>query len=168
MFVRKRGVSASSGTGIEIWTLFAVLRLLNCALAYLALAASPQLKWPHVYLQHVLYSAPRVTLDYALNPNQWLDLRIQTVAHQLELAIRRDETDRPVVLESRQAHTLMEFDIFHLDRLASCRPSCCFEHSLVIQAQPQFRHTGQVALHLDSTKNLGSQYISVCRHKEVE
>lgn len=33
MLVRKRGVSASSGTGMLIWTLLAVLRRLNCALA---------------------------------------------------------------------------------------------------------------------------------------
>lgn len=34
MFVRKRGVSASSGTGMLISTLLAVLRRLNCALAW--------------------------------------------------------------------------------------------------------------------------------------
>lgn len=34
MFVRKRGVSASSGTGMEISTLLAVERRLNCALAW--------------------------------------------------------------------------------------------------------------------------------------
>lgn len=42
-----------------------------------------------------------MALHYALDPNQRLDLGVQTVAHELELAIRRDEADCPIIFESR-------------------------------------------------------------------
>jgi len=53
------------------------------------------------YLQHVLDPAARMALDYALYPDEGLDLCVQAVAHQLELAVWWDEADGPVVLESR-------------------------------------------------------------------
>ena len=41
-----------------------------------------------------------MTLHYAFDPDQWLDLSIQSVAHELKLPVRRYEADGPVVLES--------------------------------------------------------------------
>ena len=49
-------------------------------------------------------------------------LRVESVAHELELAIGGDEADRAVVLEAGQPHALMEFDVLHLHRLP-LRPS---------------------------------------------
>lgn len=69
----------------------------------------------------------------ALHPYQRLDLRVQAVAHELEFAVWRNETDRPVILEPRQSHTLVELDVLHLYRLAPCRTSRRFKHHLVVQ-----------------------------------
>lgn len=59
MFVRKRGVSASSGTGMMMLTLLAVLRRLNCAFAcrdrYYVVTKTAKGMF---YLQHVLDPAP--------------------------------------------------------------------------------------------------------------
>ena len=55
----------------------------------------------------------------------------------------------------------MELDVLHLDRVSSCVASRAFEHNLVIQAETKFWHAGKVALHLDRTKNLGTNNISV-------
>lgn len=96
-----------------------------------------------------------MALYYALDPDQGLNLRVQAVAHELELTIGRDEGDGPVVFESRQSHALVEFDVFHFDCLSARRSAGGLEHDLVVEAQPQLGHTGQVALHLDSSQNLG-------------
>lgn len=138
MLVRKRGLSASSGTGMMICTLFAVLRLLNCAFAWMLLISKVRVckvGAGYTYLEHVLYPASRVALDDALDPNQRLDLCVQPVAHELEFSVRWDKADGPVVLESTQPHALVELDIFHLDRLSSRRPTSRFEHDLIVQAQ---------------------------------
>ena len=41
-------------------------------------------------------------LYFWLDPDEWFDGRVESVAHQLELAVGRDERDCPVVVESRQ------------------------------------------------------------------
>lgn len=45
------------------------------------------------------------------------DLCIESIRHELELSVRRNERDSAVVLEAIQAHTLMELDILQLHRL---------------------------------------------------
>ena len=56
----------------------------------------------------------------------------------------------------------MELDVLHLDRLSPCVATRAFEHDFVVQAEAELRHAGKVALHLDGTKNLGANNISVC------
>lgn len=41
--------------------------------------------------EHVFDAGARVRLDHALDPDQRLDLRVETVGHELELAIGRNE-----------------------------------------------------------------------------
>ena len=100
-------------------------------------------------LEHELDARARVQAHVRLDPHQRLDLRVEPVAHQLELAVRRDEADGAVVLEARQPHALVELDVLHLDRLAPRRASRRLEHGLVVEPEPQLRHARQVALHLD-------------------
>jgi hypothetical protein len=47
----------------------------------------------------------------------------------------------------------MELDVFHFNCLASGRTACRLEHDLVVQTQAQLRHSGQIALHLDSAQD---------------
>ncbi len=52
----------------------------------------------------VLHARVRVRFDHGLNPDQRAHLRVETVHHQIELAVRRDERNRAVVLKTAQ-HT---------------------------------------------------------------
>ena len=70
-------------------------------------------------LDHELNARALVALDNGLGPDEWLDLRRETVAHQLELPVRRDERDRTVILKTREAHTLVELYVLHFDCLAA-------------------------------------------------
>lgn len=74
--------------------------------------------------------------DVALHPDQRFYLRVQPITHKLKFPIWRYKADRPIVLEPRQSHTLMEFDILHFDRLPPRRSSRRLEHDLVIQPKP--------------------------------
>jgi hypothetical protein len=74
-----------------------------------------------------------VGLRGVFNGNQWLDLGMggvrpvreetgsymtcQSIGHQFEVAIGRNERDRAVVLEARQSNALMKFDILQIDAL---------------------------------------------------
>lgn len=100
--------------------------------------------------------------NHALHPDQRLHLCVQSVAHELEFAVRRDETDCAVILEARKSDTLVELHVLHLDRLASCSTTRGLEHGFVVQAQSQLWHTTQIALHLDSAQNLRAQDVSIC------
>lgn len=107
-------------------------------------------------------------LYQAFYPDQWLDLCIQTIAHQLKFAVGWNEADGAIILKSRQAHTLMELDVFHLHSFPPSRSACRFEHDLVVQAKTQFRHTGQVTLHLNRTKNFGPEHVPTGADEKVE
>ena len=74
--------------------------------------------------------------DIALHPNQRLHLRVQPVTHELKFPIRWYKADRPIIFKSRKPHTLMEFDILHLDCLAPGRSSGRLKHDLIIQSKP--------------------------------
>lgn len=122
----------------------------------------------YVYLQHVLNPGPRVRFHQTFDPNQRLHLCVQSVTHELKLAIRRDEADRPVILEAGQPHTLVKLDILHLHGLASRSAAGSLKHGLVVQSQPQLRHTTQITLHFDSAENLGPQHVPVRRDQQVQ
>ena len=57
---------------------------------------------------------------------------VEAVRHELELAIWRNEGDGSVVVEARQTNTLMELDVFQLDRLALAACSSKCTHSFFI------------------------------------
>lgn len=58
-------------------------------------------------------------LDESFRPDEWFHLGIEAVAHELKLAIWRDEGDRSIVLESGQSNTLVKLDVLHLNCLAT-------------------------------------------------
>ena len=120
------------------------------------------------HLERVLHPRRRMHPHLALDPNQRLDLRVQPITHQLELPVRRDETDGPVVLEPRQPHALMELDVLHLDGFAPRRAPRGFKHDFIVEPQPQFRHPGQVALQFDGAQNLAAQHIPRRTDQQVQ
>mmetsp|Transcript_20800 Transcript_20800/g.61968 ORF Transcript_20800/g.61968 Transcript_20800/m.61968 type:complete len:308 (-) Transcript_20800:8-931(-) len=104
-----------------------------------------------------------------LNPDQRLDVRVQSIAHELEFAIRRDERDGAVVLEAGQADTLVKFDVLHLHGLAlGHRPPCRLEQQLVVESKLELGHARQVRLHLQGPEDLRAQYGAVRGDQEVQ
>lgn len=93
---------------------------------------------------------------------------VQSVTHELEFTIWGNETDGPVVLKTRKSHTLVEFDILHLDGLASRGTTSSLEHGFVVQPQSQLWHSTEITLHLNCTQNLRTEDISVCRNQQVK
>ncbi len=98
--------------------------------------------------------------NVALHPDQRFHLRVQSITHEFEFAIRRYEADRPIILEPRQSHTLMEFDVLHLHGLSPRRSSCGLEHDFVVQSQSEFRHTTEIAFQFHSAKDFRAQDIA--------
>ncbi len=112
---------------------------------------------------HVFHPTSTMTLHARFHPYQWLDRRRQAVGHELKFSIRWDERDGSIVLEARETNTLMEFNVFHLDRLAAggcpgqakfvirstdradrlttLTSSSVLKHYLIVQSQSQLRHT---------------------------
>lgn len=119
-------------------------------------------------LEHVLDARARVRLDQALDPDQGLDLGVEAVRHELELAVGGDERDCAVVFEAREAHALVELDVFHLNGLAARGPAGRLKHDLVVEAQSQLGHAAEVALHLDGAEDLAPQHVSVGTDQEVQ
>lgn len=59
---------------------------------------------------------------------------IQTITHQFEFAIRRNECYQSFILESTQPHTLMELYIIEFNCLVLRCPSLCLVICLIVQA----------------------------------
>mmetsp|Transcript_20563 Transcript_20563/g.44645 ORF Transcript_20563/g.44645 Transcript_20563/m.44645 type:complete len:217 (+) Transcript_20563:228-878(+) len=80
---------------------------------------------------HVFNPAPAVGFDYGLDPNERLDVRVQSVRHEVELSVGGDERYGPIVLEPCEPNALMKFDILQLyrfPRACLAGPSRGLEH----------------------------------------
>ena len=75
-----------------------------------------------------------VALNDRLHPDQWLDVCVEPIRHELKLAVGRNERDRPVVVEPRQTHTLVELDVLQLDGLGLTTTSRLKQHLADTQA----------------------------------
>lgn len=104
----------------------------------------------------------------ALNPNQRLHLRVQSVAHKLEFTIWGDEADCAVILKPRKTNALVKLDILHFHGLSSRRATRGLKHNLIVQPQAKLRHSTQVALHLNGAQDLRSQNVPGGGYKEIE
>lgn len=107
-------------------------------------------------------------LHQALNPDQWLDLGIQPVTHELKLSIWGDKTDGPIILKPGEPDALVEFNILHFNRFPSRRATRGLEHDFIVQPQPKLRHPTEVAFHLDRAQNLRAKNIAVRRDEEIQ
>mmetsp|Transcript_28252 Transcript_28252/g.45933 ORF Transcript_28252/g.45933 Transcript_28252/m.45933 type:complete len:319 (-) Transcript_28252:79-1035(-) len=122
-------------------------------------------------LDHVLDPRSAMGFHHGLHPDERLDVSVQPVRHEVELAVRRDERYGAIVLEPSESNALVELDVLQLDGLAGTglsAPSRGLEHELVVQAQLELGHAGEEGLHLDGTVDLGVQHGTVGRHEEVE
>ena len=117
-------------------------------------------------LDHVLDARVRVALDHRLDPEERLDLRVESIGHELEVAVGRYERDGAVVLEAREAHTLMELDVLEVDRLVLAAADV-LEERLVVEAESQLGHAAQVDAHLDGAHDLAAHHVARRAHQYV-
>ena len=68
-----------------------------------------------------------------VGPDQRLDVSVQTIGHQVEFTIRRDERNVTLLFELVEAHTLMELDVLHLDKFASRCPVLHLKQHLIVK-----------------------------------
>mmetsp|Transcript_6541 Transcript_6541/g.12955 ORF Transcript_6541/g.12955 Transcript_6541/m.12955 type:complete len:393 (-) Transcript_6541:127-1305(-) len=108
-----------------------------------------------------------VALNLSLNPNQWANLRRETIVHEVELSIRRNKGDGPVALEAAQSHTLMESNVVHLYTLPACTTSVLHE-DLVVEPKLQLWHTAEVGLHLDGSHDFGVKHCPIGCDQQVQ
>ena len=102
------------------------------------------------------------------NFDQRLDLRVNAVRHQLEVAVGRHERDQPLRVELVEPHALVELDVFQVDQLVAALLAGHLEERPVVQAELELRHARQVALHFHRTEDLRPQDGSVAADEEVE
>ena len=62
----------------------------------------------------------------------------------------------------------MELDVLHLNGLAARRPARRLKHDFIVEAEPQLRHTGEIALHLNATQYFAAKHIPICADQQVE
>mmetsp|Transcript_238 Transcript_238/g.554 ORF Transcript_238/g.554 Transcript_238/m.554 type:complete len:355 (+) Transcript_238:196-1260(+) len=121
-------------------------------------------------LDHVLDTGSAVGFHNGLDPYQRLDVRVQSIRHEIELAVRWDEGYGPIVLEPREADALVEFDVLELDGLALglSRPAGGLKHELVVQTQLELRHAREEGSHLHGAVDFAVEDGPVGGHEEVE
>ena len=107
-------------------------------------------------------------LNNTVSPNQRLDVRVQSISHQIELTIRRDERDVALLLELIEAYALMELDVLHLDKFASCRAILHLEKHFVVQSELKLWHPAQKAAHVNAPKNLRPEHVAIGTDEDVQ
>lgn len=83
-------------------------------------------------LDEVLNLATSEVFNDTVSPDEWFHMRVNSVRHQVELTIWRDEANAPLAFEFVQSHTLMELDILHLNEFTSRSTTLLFKKFLVI------------------------------------
>lgn len=93
-------------------------------------------------------------LDDHVHREERLHADVQPVAHELELAVGRDEGDQSLVLEAAEAHALVELDVVELHGLVLAGPALRLIVGLVVEAELEVGHAGELAVSVDHTDDL--------------
>ena len=104
-----------------------------------------------------------------------------SVAHELKLAVRRDERDDAVCVELAQLDALMELAVFERDAAGGGFGGFCaggvagwrgeafaVEEEAIVEAEFAFRGSGEIGAHNDLTVDVGAEDGSGGRHEEVD
>ena len=62
----------------------------------------------------------------------------------------------------------MKLDVLHLHGFSPRGTTGALEHGLVVEAEAQLRHAGEVALHLDGAEDLAAQHAARAGDEQVE
>ena len=130
---------------------------------------------------HEIIDRGRLASGRHLHPDERTDLCVQTIGHEGELAIGRNEADCLVIVKRGETHTLMEVDVFQIDVVPTLRGFQLaiphVEAHLVVQSysslrphsqtQLQFRHAGETHLHLDGAHDLAVQHSAIASHEQI-
>ena len=107
------------------------------------------------------------------NTERQVDVLRDTVFHQLELAIWRNEGNRTILIEATQTHATMEGAIIDFDSgsLATTTTLCLLlvgDEQLVVETETALGHTGQVGFHHDLTDDLTAQDSTGLGNEQVD
>ena len=105
-------------------------------------------------LDEIFYLRPCEVLYHTLNPDEGLDLGVQTIRHKFEFTIWGYKSDEAFSLKLVQAHALVELDVFHLDKLTTRCSPCHIKQYLIVKAQLQLGHAGKHTTHFHGAENL--------------
>ena len=101
-------------------------------------------------------------LVHGQNAEGQVDVLGDTVLHQLELAIRGDEGNGTILVETAQTHATVEGAVIDFDAGALAATTALGlllvgDEQLVVQTETALGHTGQVGLHHDLSNDLTAQ-----------
>jgi len=117
-------------------------------------------------------SASVVGVDVGFDPEEWFDTSVDSVGHEIEIFIWRNERDCFVAVELGQTDTLVKGDIFKLDGFSfpdilSSSASLRGENDTIVEPQSQLGHSTQMRFHLDGSEDLRSEQISVVIYQKI-
>lgn len=105
-----------------------------------------------------LYDEPdlgvRGVLHDHVHREQRLHADVQPVAHQLELAVGRDEGHQSLVFEAAETHALVELYVVELHGLVLAGPALRLVVGLVVEAELEVGHPGELAVGVDHPDDL--------------
>ena len=102
-----------------------------------------------------------------------VDVFGDTVLHELELTIRRDEGNGTVLIELTQTNTTMEgaiidFDTSALTTAVALGLLLVGDQQLIVQTETTFGHTGQESLHDNLTDDFATKHSTGLRDEEID
>eukprot|EP00968_Pinguiococcus_pyrenoidosus_P002251 scaffold122_cov236-Pinguiococcus_pyrenoidosus.AAC.2 len=101
-----------------------------------------------------------------------VDVVGDAVAHQLELAIRRDEGDGAIRVKLSEAHAAVEGAVVDLHDLraaaAGVGPGIAVHGELVVERKLALRHAAELRLHHDLARHVVAQDLPAGAHEQVD
>ena len=142
---------------------------------------------------HVFHARVTELLNERFDPEERFHLGVESVRHELEVSVRRNERNSSVVLEPRQPNALVKLDVLELDCLVLCAleirrsresatserttptaprwpqlTSHAFEQDLIVQAESELRHSAQVDAHLDGADYFATHHAARGAHENID
>lgn len=102
------------------------------------------------------------------DPEREIDVVSDTVAHQLKLAIWRDEGNCSIGVEFSKTHTSMESAVINLNTRLALSGFLTINNKLVVQSKLALRHSRQFGVHLYLPRDFVSQDAASAGEQQVD
>lgn len=102
------------------------------------------------------------------NPEGQVDVVRDTIPHELELPVRRDEGDGPVGLELAQADASVEGAVRDLHAWLADVRALVLDDELIVKAKLALRHARKLCIHLHSPRDLVPEDVTSAGEEEID